>query len=148
MQLLANFPNFELIIIHHFSTSVEVIDFTKLPQTSLSPIALPRSLKSIPLSLDITSGYVNLQLFRLPVEFGFHRTKLDAISLEARKQWPANCTRLLFSLRDFVHSGYCDPQRRLLLLLLLALALALASSQIVSPPKIWEPSQVLTYFFF
>ena len=43
----------------------------------------------------------------------------------------------LFSLRDFVHSGYCDPQRRRLLLLLLALALAaLASSQIVSPPKI------------
>ena len=41
----------------------------------------------------------------------------------------------IFSLRDFVHSGYCDPQRRRLLALLLALAL-LASSQIVSPPKI------------
>ena len=43
----------------------------------------------------------------------------------------------VFSLRDFVHSGYCDPQRRRLLLLALALAaLLLASSQIVSPPKI------------
>ena len=47
--------------------------------------------------------------------------------------------QIIISLRDFVHSGYCDPQRRrllLLLLLALALALALASSQIVSPPKI------------
>ena len=62
---------------HHFSISAEFIDFTKLPQTSLSPIALPRSLKSIPVSLDITSGYVNLQLFRLPVEFKLHyKTKL------------------------------------------------------------------------
>ena len=35
---------------HHFSTSVEVIDFSKLPQTSLSPISFPRSLNSLPVS--------------------------------------------------------------------------------------------------
>ena len=47
---------------------------------------------------------------------------------------------VFFSLRDFVHSGYYDPQRRRLLLLSLL-------SQIVSPPKFENRHRYRLTFF-
>ena len=47
----------------------------------------------------MTSGKVNF-LRRVPMDLGFQRINGDTTSFVALRQWPANCTLFLLTVRD------------------------------------------------